>query len=42
MIEIYGKKIYNRKPFVARMKNDSIWIVEGTLPEGRRCALCRS
>lgn len=30
----YGKNIYRRKPFTAELKNDSIWIVKGTLPEG--------
>lgn len=32
-LEIYGKGIYNKTPFVATLKNDTIWIVEGTLPE---------
>jgi hypothetical protein len=29
-LPIYGKKIYSKKPFVATLKNDSIWVVEGT------------
>lgn len=33
-LPIYGEQIYNEKPFHATLKNDSIWIVEGTLPEG--------
>lgn len=33
-LKLYGKKIYNRKPFIAELKNDSIWIVKGTLPDG--------
>jgi len=28
---IYGKMIYEEKPFVARLKNPGVWIVEGTL-----------
>jgi len=30
---IYGKKIYEEKPFVARLENPGVWIVEGTLKE---------
>lgn len=30
----YGKKVLDEKPFHATLKNDSIWIVEGTLDEG--------
>lgn len=33
-LKLYGKKIYKRKPFVAQLKNDSVWIVKGTLPKG--------
>ena len=29
---IYGDAIYNEKPFNAVLKNDSIWIIYGTLP----------
>ena len=32
-LPIYGKEIYNEKPFIAHLEN-SIWIVEGTLKEG--------
>lgn len=32
-LKIYGKNIYKKKPFTVRAKNDSIWIVEGTLPK---------
>ncbi len=31
--KIYGENIYKKKPFVAELKNDSIWIIKGTLPE---------
>lgn len=27
----YGKSIYQNQPFMAEIKNDSIWIVKGTL-----------
>lgn len=33
-LRIYGKEIYDSKPFVAQLKNDSIWVVKGTLPKG--------
>ena len=32
-IKHYGKNIYNEKPFKAEIKNDSIWVITGTLPE---------
>jgi hypothetical protein len=32
-LEHYGESIYNAKPFKAKIKNDSIWIITGTLPE---------
>lgn len=31
--KIYGENIYKKKPFIAELKNDSIWIIKGTLPE---------
>jgi hypothetical lipoprotein len=31
-VKIYGNKIYSNKPFIVKIKNDSIWSVEGTLP----------
>ena len=31
--KIYGENIYKKKPFVAEIKNDSIWVIQGTLPE---------
>lgn len=34
-IEIYGKSVNEQKPFVAEKKNDSLWIVQGTLPKNR-------
>lgn len=30
-LPIYGGKIYDNKPFVATLKDSSVWIVEGTL-----------
>lgn len=30
-LPIYGKGIYDKQPFRASLKNDSIWIVEGSL-----------
>ena len=30
----YEKKVLDEKPFHATLKNDSIWVVEGTLEEG--------
>jgi len=30
-LPIYGNKINEEKPFVARLKNSNVWIVEGTL-----------
>jgi hypothetical protein len=29
-LPIYGQKIYTKMPFIATLKNDSIWVVEGT------------
>ncbi|WP_281233126.1 YbbC/YhhH family protein [Flavobacterium gelatinilyticum] len=29
----YGENIYNKKPFKAEIKNDSIWVITGSLPE---------
>ena len=31
LVPIYGDEILNEKPFKAVLKNDSIWVVEGTL-----------
>jgi hypothetical protein len=31
--KIYGENIYKKEPFVAELKNDSIWVIKGTLPE---------
>ena len=31
-LPIYGKQIENEKPFKAHLKDDMIWVVEGTLP----------
>ncbi|AEV99384.1 hypothetical protein A4D02_34280 [Niastella koreensis] len=30
-LPIYGNRIYNEKPFIARLENNKVWIVEGTL-----------
>jgi hypothetical protein len=32
-LPIYGKLIYKYKPFVANLKDDKVWIVEGTVKE---------
>ena len=34
-LPIYGERIYNQKPYVVSLANN-IWIVKGTIPEGRR------
>lgn len=31
LIPIYGKVIENQKPFIVELKDNSIWIVQGTL-----------
>lgn len=33
-LPIYGKSIYQQKPFKAVLQNGSVWLVEGSLPEG--------
>ncbi|MBL4753101.1 MAG: YbbC/YhhH family protein [Flavobacteriales bacterium] len=33
-LPIYGEQIYEEKPFQATIKDDSIWVVSGTLDEG--------
>src|ERR1700694_3852686 len=30
-LPIYGEKIYENKPFKAKLKNSNVWIVQGTL-----------
>lgn len=30
-LKVYGKNINKKKPFKAKLENDSIWIVEGAL-----------
>ncbi|WP_316633927.1 YbbC/YhhH family protein [uncultured Flavobacterium sp.] len=32
-LPIYGKKIYNEKPFTAELTSSGIWIVKGTLKD---------
>jgi hypothetical protein len=34
-LPIYGNEIYSRKPFIATLKSDSIWVVQGTLNRGK-------
>lgn len=29
-LPIYGNKVLDKKPFVAKLKDDEIWIVQGT------------
>ncbi|MGE7776563.1 YbbC/YhhH family protein [Chitinophaga sp. NPDC101104] len=33
---IFGKNIYWQKPFEVKLIGDSVWVVTGTLPKGRR------
>ena len=33
-LPIYGEEIEQKKPFMARLQGDTIWIVEGSLPKG--------
>ena len=33
-LPIYGRLIYDSKPFKAQLVDDSIWVVEGSLPKG--------
>lgn len=33
-LKIYGKTIYDKKPFKAKLINDTIWVVNGTLSYG--------
>ena len=35
-LPIYGEKIYSQKPYMVSLKDDSIWIVIGTLAENKR------
>lgn len=30
-LKVYGNNIYIKKPFIAKLRYDSIWVVEGTL-----------
>jgi hypothetical protein len=32
-LPIYGPDIYKMRPYVAVLKGDSVWVVEGTLPK---------
>lgn len=33
-LPLFGDAIYDKKPFRAELKNDSVWIVQGTLGRG--------
>jgi hypothetical protein len=35
-LRIYGNHIYKMEPFKASLKNDTIWVVKGTLEKGMR------
>jgi hypothetical protein len=35
-LPVYGENINGNKPFTATLKNDSIWVVTGTLPKGMK------
>ncbi|KFF10111.1 hypothetical protein IW15_21475 [Chryseobacterium soli] len=30
-LQLYGESVYKKKPFKVQIKNDSIWIIKGTL-----------
>jgi hypothetical protein len=32
-LPIYGERIYQKRPFVAKLKDSTIWVVTGTLRE---------
>lgn len=34
-LPIYGNKIFNNKPFIADLRGDSVWVVQGTLKSGK-------
>ena len=34
-LPIYGEKIYEKKPFVAGLSDNGIWIIKGTLPPSK-------
>ena len=33
---IYGKSIYDKRPFCGQLMGDSVWVVVGTLPKGMK------
>ena len=35
-LPVYGKSVLREKPYVAELKDSSVWIVKGTLPKGYR------
>lgn len=34
-LPIYGSKIENNKPYTAKLRDNTVWVVEGTLKEGK-------
>ncbi len=34
-LNIYGERIYRERPFKASLLGDTLWVIEGTLEEGR-------
>jgi hypothetical protein len=35
-LEIYGSSIYDKKPFIAKLENDTIWIIQGSLKSSQK------
>src|SRR4051812_27215635 len=35
-LPIYGEKVLNEKPFIAKLRKDGVWVVEGTLKNGMK------
>lgn len=35
-LPIYGEKVLMSKPYIAILKDSTIWVVEGTLPQGMK------
>ncbi|MDQ0637363.1 hypothetical protein QF042_000928 [Pedobacter sp. W3I1] len=33
-VRIYGEKVLEKKPFISTLKDDKIWVVDGTLGKG--------
>lgn len=32
-VPIYGTQVLNKKPYEAELKGDTVWVIQGTLPE---------